>query len=574
MCKRIRVLCWFAVVLLACPTWSPVDAGSSQHGNLLQYQPVAPTAIQLESVFSGLSSPVYVTNAHDGTNRLFVVQQSGVIRVAQPGSSTLTTFLDITSRVLSGGERGLLGLAFHPLYSINGRFFVYYTRAQPVSDGAIVIAEYHRSAADPNQGDPASEIPLLTVPHPGQSNHNGGMIEFGPDGYLYAGTGDGGSANDPPNNAQNINVLLGKILRIDIDQPNGGVPYSSPPSNPFFGAIAGADEIYAYGMRNPWRYAFDRTTGQLWVGDVGQGAREEIDIITNGGNYGWRVMEGMICNPSFNGGSCTPPVGSTLPIADYAHSGGRCSITGGYVYRGGRGAVPVGAYIYGDYCTGEILQLVGGTQSLLLDTAFNISSFGGDEAREIYVVNLNGTVSRIASPSPPPPCTYSVFPTSAFFSQAGGDGSFGVICSTACNWIVASNASWINITSNNLGVGTDSVTFVVRENFSTGSRTGTIAVAGLTFSVTQAGSGCSYKVGSTNQSFGSAGGAGGVNVTAPQSCAWTASSNAGWIVVTSGSSGSGNGTVTYSVQANNGAVRVGTLNVAGRTVVIKQKPAG
>ena len=573
MRKRIRVLCWFAAVLLACPAWSPVDAGPSQDGNLLQYQPAAPAAIQVESVFSGLSSPIYITNAHDGTNRLFVVQQGGVIKVAQPGSSVLTTFLDITSLVLSGGERGLLGLAFHPLYSINGRFFVYYTRAQPVSDGAIVIAEYHRSASDPNQGDPQSEIPMLTIPHPGQSNHNGGMIEFGPDGYLYAGTGDGGSANDPPNNAQNINVLLGKILRIDIDQPNGGVPYSSPPSNPFFGATAGADEIYAYGMRNPWRYAFDRTTGQLWVGDVGQGAREEIDIVMNGGNYGWRVMEGMICNPNINGGSCTPPIGSTLPVADYAHSGGRCSITGGHVYRGGRGAVPVGAYIYGDYCTGEIFQLVGGTQSLLLDTAFNISSFGEDEAREIYVVNLNGTVSRIASTSPPPPCTYSVFPASAFFSQAGGDGNFRVVCSTGCNWIVASNASWINITSNNLGAGSDSVTFVVRENFSPGSRTGTVTVAGVTFTVTQAGSGCTYKVGSTNQSFGSPGGVGGVNVTAPQSCAWTALSNAGWIVITSGSSGTGNGTVTYSVQANNGAVRVGTITVAGRTVTIKQKPA-
>jgi glucose/arabinose dehydrogenase len=205
--------------------------------------------------------------------------------VAQPGASTTTVFLDITSRVLStGNEQGLLGLAFHPQYSVNGRFFVYYTRQ---TDGALVIAEYHVSAADPNVADFNPEIVILTIPHPGETNHNGGTIEFGPDGYLYAAPGDGGSGNDPPNNAQNINVLLGKVLRLDIDHPNGAI-------------------IYAYGMRNPYRYSFDRGTGQLYLGDVGQGAREEIDIVTLGGNYGWRVMEGSICNPNFNGGVCTP----------------------------------------------------------------------------------------------------------------------------------------------------------------------------------------------------------------------------------------------------------------------------
>jgi hypothetical protein len=232
------------------------------------------------------------------------------------------------------------------------------------------------------------------------ANHNGGMIEFGPDQFLYIGMGDGGSANDPGNRAQNINDLLGKILRIDVDQSVGGVPYSSPADNPFFGVTAGRDEIYAIGMRNPFRFSFDRITGQLFAGDVGQNAREEVDIITRGGNYGWRVMEGSICNPGFGGGVCAP-IG-IAPVAEYAHSTGRCSITGGYVYRGSQFSLPFGAYVYGDFCTGEIFMLSGGSAGVLLDTALNISSFGEDEAGEIYVVGLDGTINRISNPNPPP----------------------------------------------------------------------------------------------------------------------------------------------------------------------------
>ena len=224
--------------------------------------------IQLSPVVSGLSNTVFVTNAHDGSNRLFIIEKGGVIRVLQPGSSTPTTFLNITPAVLStASERGLLGLAFHPQYQTNGRFFVNYTRQ---TDGALQLAEYHVSASDPNVADTAQTI-ILTTPHPTNDNHNGGMIEFGPDGFLYIGLGDGGSANDPPGNAQNINALLGKILRIDIDHPAGGLNYSSPSSNPFFGATAGRDEIYSYGHRNPWRFSFDRGNGHLIVGDVGQG---------------------------------------------------------------------------------------------------------------------------------------------------------------------------------------------------------------------------------------------------------------------------------------------------------------
>lgn len=410
----------FSVCLLLLPIALPATGGTKD--KLTAQQPVVITIQLVPVVNSGLSSPVYVTHAGDGSNRIFIVEQSGVIKVLQPGSSTPSVFLDITNRVLSGGERGLLGLAFHPQYPTNHRFFVNYTRQ---TDGAIQIAEYHVSG-DPNISD-TNETPILTIPHPGQSNHNGGMIEFGGDGFLYIGTGDGGSGNDPPNNAQNVNTLLGKVLRIDIDQPSGGLPYSSPASNPFFGATTGADEIYAYGLRNPWRFSFDRGTGQLVLGDVGQGAREEIDIVTLGGNYGWRIMEGNICNPSFNGGMCTPPSGHVPPISEYSHSGGRCSITGGYSYRGVRSSLPAGTYVFADFCTGEIFMMQGGlnTSTVLLDTTMNIPSFGQDENGEIYVVG-GSAVQRIANPSPPPRHTLGVYSSSesAFYLRNSNSAGF------------------------------------------------------------------------------------------------------------------------------------------------------
>ena len=357
--------------------------------------------ITLENVVTGLDSPIYLANARDGSRRLFVVEQPGRIKVLDPGSSSPTVFLDITSKVLFGGERGLLGLAFHPEFESNRRFFVNYTR-QP--DGATVIAEYKASQANPDAAETAESI-LLTIAQP-FANHNGGMLEFGRDGFLYIGTGDGGSANDPGSRAQNINELLGKILRIDVDHSSGGSPYSSPPDNPFFGQVTGRDEIFAFGLRNPWRFSFDRVTDELYAGDVGQGAREEIDIITRGGNYGWRVFEGTSCTN--NDPALCSAGGFTGPIAEYGHNGGRCSITGGYVYRGSRGSLPPGAYAYADFCTGEIFLLQDGVQRLLLDTSLSISSFGEDEEGEIYVVGLGGTVQRIANPNIPPPDTFEI----------------------------------------------------------------------------------------------------------------------------------------------------------------------
>jgi hypothetical protein len=350
----------------------------------------------LEPVLSGLTQPLFLTHAHDGTNRKFIVEQPGRILVMQPESSTTAVFLDIRSRVLSGGERGLLGLAFHPQYAANGRLFVNYTR-QP--DGATVIAEYHASNMSPNAADPASEVVLLLIPQP-FDNHNGGMVEFGPDGFLYIGMGDGGSGNDPGNRAQNVNELLGKILRIDVDKPaSSAVRYSSPSSNPFFGPVAGRDEIFATGFRNPFRFSFDRLNGRLFAGDVGQSTREEIDIVTKGGNYGWRVLEGTFCT-GLGPVSCSV-LPALRPVTEYVRQSGRCAVTGGYVYRGSRRALPYGAYVFGDFCSGEIFVLHEGNQTVILDTSLGISSFGEDESGELYVVALGGSVSRITSSSSP-----------------------------------------------------------------------------------------------------------------------------------------------------------------------------
>jgi glucose/arabinose dehydrogenase len=364
-------------------------------------------AVELQPVLTGLSEPILLTNARDGSGRLFIIEQPGRIRVLQRDATSTTLFLNITSRVLAGGERGLLGLTFHPRFENNGRFFVNYTRRP---DGATVIAEYRVSPSDPNAGDPSSERVLLTIGQP-FANHNGGMIEFGHDGFLHIAMGDGGSANDPGNRAQNINVLLGKILRIDVDV-SGSAPYSSPPNNPFAGSIPGRDEIFAVGFRNPWRFSFDRMTGELYAGDVGQNAREEIDIVTLGGNYGWRVFEGTRCTNN-DPGLCN--LGAfTSPITQYQNgTGGRCSVTGGYVYRGSRRSLPVGSYVFGDFCTGEIFLFDRGVQSLLMDTGLNISSFGEDEAGEIYVVGIGGTVHRLVDPQapappPPPPPTFRI----------------------------------------------------------------------------------------------------------------------------------------------------------------------
>jgi glucose/arabinose dehydrogenase len=357
---------------------------------LVLHAGAAAASITLVPVLSGLDNPVLVANARDGSHRLFIVEQAGVIKVLQAGAASPTVVLDISAKVQFGGEQGLLGLTFHPQFASNGRFFVNYTR-EP--DGATVVAQYQMSTGNPNVADP-SETTLLVMPQP-FANHNGGMIEFGPDGFLYIATGDGGSGDDPGNRAQDNSQLLGKILRIDVDHPSGGLPYSSPPDNPFVGDPAGRAEIFAYGLRNPYRFSFDRATGDLYAGDVGQNAMEEIDIITRGGNYGWRTWEGTQCTG--NDPTRCNAAGYIFPITEYAHAAGRCAVIGGYVYRGARATLPGGSYIYGDLCSGEVFLLQLGFATIAHHTGRSLSSFGEDEAGELYVVSIGGTVERIAN---------------------------------------------------------------------------------------------------------------------------------------------------------------------------------
>lgn len=364
---------------------------------------LVPPAIVLQPVASGLSRPLYVTNT--GDSRLFIVQQDGQVRISQNGALLPTPFLNITSITSCCGERGLIGLAFHPNYPATNFVFAHFTSngatlpdGTPAALGDNVIMRFTASG---NVADPASGKTLLVIPQP-FSNHNGGSIEFGPDNFLYIGKGDGGSGNDPGNRAQNINLLLGKILRIDVDQNVNTPPYYGiPAGNPFVNA-PGADEVFLVGLRNPFRFSFDRANGDLWIGDVGQNAREEINQLpinaaAPGRNLGWRIYEGTLCT---NLDPCVFPVNYLPPVAEYARVNPRCSITGGYVYRGTQIPALVGSYVYADYCSGEIFRLAGTTQEVMLDTTNFITSFGEDAAGELYITTASGQVLRIAPAAP------------------------------------------------------------------------------------------------------------------------------------------------------------------------------
>jgi glucose/arabinose dehydrogenase len=353
-------------------------------------------AIELLPVAGGFTKLVYLTHAGDGTGRLFVVEQAGRILILKDGATSSTPFLDIVSIVgSSANEQGLLSVAFHPDYLNNGFFFVNYTDKQ----GDTVIARYQVSADNPEVADPNSAKILLTIDQP-YANHNGGQVEFGPDGYLYIGMGDGGAANDPENRGQSLNTLLGKILRIEVDT---GDPYGIPETNPFVNQSEASPEIWSYGWRNPWRFSFDRATGDLYVGDVGQNQYEEVDVelagAEGGQNYGWRLMEGQHC---FSPAECDPAAqGLTLPVAEYNHGLG-CSVTGGYVYRGKQFPALEGVYFYGDYCTGIIwgLRHEGNeqwSQVELLHSEETISSFGQDEAGELYLIDHRGGILQVAA---------------------------------------------------------------------------------------------------------------------------------------------------------------------------------
>lgn len=409
MRKRAVVRLLFPLTLALLLSWPP-------HPGL--GQPEWPT-LTTELFASGFSQPTVITHPGDGSERLFVVERRGMIQIVDASGTTAPEpFLDIQARVRdSGSEEGLLGLAFPPGFGSVDHFYVYYTDLS----GDNVLARY-RLSGDPNRADPDSEEILLYFDHPTYANHNGGHLAFGPDGYLYVATGDGGGAGDPQGNAQDLGSLLGKLLRLDVEipdpEPEGAVSdgnstsvteapyhlwlpviarqvpeYRIPPDNPFVGDPDARDEIWAYGLRNPWRFSFDRESGDLFIGDVGQASWEEIDYqpadSSGGLNFGWNIMEGAHC---YNASSCDT-TGLTLPIAEYP-SEGECAVTGGYFYRGPDEATMQGIYFFADYCSGRIwgLQLGDGDWAMqeLLDTPYFISTFGEDEAGELYLSDYAG----------------------------------------------------------------------------------------------------------------------------------------------------------------------------------------
>lgn len=366
---------WLAALLLPLL----VACGGSSDG--VAGPPETP-ALTLNPVVGGFVQPINITHAGDGSGRLFVTERGGVVRIVRNGVAATTPFLDLSALVQStDAEQGLLGIAFPPSFAERGNFYVHYTGLGGVGD--TVMARYTVGAVA-DLADPASGVTLLSAVQP-FVNHNGGQLAFGPDGMLYIGLGDGGAGGDPLANAQNPGSLLGKILRLDVESTTGVL---IPPDNPF------ANEVWTLGLRNPWRFSFDRATGDLYIGDVGESQFEEIDFqpfgAVGGQNYGWNVMEGLHCftDPSCDGSTFT------LPVAEYAHGAGDCSVTGGFVYRGAQYPSLQGIYFYGDFCSGRIwgLRRVGAAweNQLLLDSSLLISSFGEDEAGNLYVADLAG----------------------------------------------------------------------------------------------------------------------------------------------------------------------------------------
>ena len=384
----------------ACPqpqVCSPVAGCQQVVTTCADLVPVAGTSFKLRTVVpSGLSQPVYVTAPEGDARRLFAVEQPGRIRVVKDGQFLATPYLDLTDRVLFGGERGLLSVAFHPSFAANGRLYVYYT-AKPSGD--VRISEFTAASPGDDAADPATEVPLLTIGHATYANHNGGLVHFGPDGFLYAGVGDGGGGGDPLGSGQDTTSLLGKLLRIDVDSP--GTPVAG---NPFGNAI------YHYGLRNPWRWSFDRQTGDLYIGDVGQDLWEEVDFAAApapgqappaGTNWGWSVMEATHC---YGATSCSS-AGLAPPVLEYGHAEGQ-SITGGYVYRGRvmPDLAATGTYFYADFETGFVrtVRVVGGAAGTPQDvtgqlgvSAGSVSSFGEDGCGELYVVSYGGAIHQL-----------------------------------------------------------------------------------------------------------------------------------------------------------------------------------
>ena len=360
----------------------------------------APTDARIALVrrAGGLTKPIFLTSAKDGTGRLFIVEQTGKIKIYKDGVVLATPFLSIGSQVSDGYEQGLLGLAFHPGFKTNRKLYVNFTD----NNGDTIVREYKASSTNPNVVATSTARTIIKIGQP-YDNHNGGTLAFGPEGYLYIGMGDGGDGGDPGNRAQNIDSLLGKMLRLNVNGSTSTRNYLFPSGNPYIGR-AGRNEIWDIGLRNPYRFSFDRSTGDLWIGDVGQGKWEEIDRAKKtssgagrGTNWGWRVMEGFHCYSPSTGCNTS---GKTLPLLEYNHDNGRCAVTGGYVYRGTSIPTLVGGYVFADYCSGEIWVVNAGATSpasrtLLLDTSLLVSGFGENASGELYVLDHSGVLYAV-----------------------------------------------------------------------------------------------------------------------------------------------------------------------------------
>jgi glucose/arabinose dehydrogenase len=556
----------------------------------------ARAALKADVYVSGLSSPVAFVQNPASANTQYVVQQGGQIRIIINGVLQATDFLDVSSLVSLNSERGLLGLAFPPDHAATGRFYINYTNV----NGDTVIARYKRSTGNPMVADPATAFALrwpdgsrfIAQPYP---NHNGGTLAFGPDGYLYIGMGDGGGAGDPQGNAQNPNMLLGKMLRIDVGVSDADpVGYAVPGTNPFRTGPIIAPVTWAFGVRNPWKFSFDDPahggTGALVIGDVGQNLYEEIDYepAAHGGrNYGWRNREGM-----HDYDQSVPPAYTPLtePVFEYPHDPASpirgISIIGGYVYRGvSLGLSYNGRYFFADL-TGRVWSLgltidgltgeatasgylehtseLGGSSNL-----GSITAFGQDANDELYVVSYSrGIVFRIS-----PTCPVTLTPASASFDPVGGGASVGLTIPGGCSWTAASNAGFVTVTGGFSGTGSGTVSYTVASNAgapnaTTATRQATLTIADHSFTVAQAG--CSFAIAPTAGTFGSAGGAGFVDVATPATCPWTATNLPAWASTTSGGSGAGSGRWTFQVAANAGGPRTQTVAIAGRSFALTE----
>lgn len=433
---------WGVMSVLNSLALRPVDARVPGHlaPDVNAIAPLSFTITLEPVVTTGLANPVYLTHAGDGSGRLFVVEQGGLIRVIKNGTLQTAPYLDIRSLVLSGGERGLLSVAFDPDFKTNGTFYVDYT---DIPSGNTVVARYVVSDPASDVANPINATTILYIPQP-EANHNGGQLQFGPkDGYLYVGMGDGGGAGDQHGtigNGQDLGVLLGKLLRINVR----GVPaYTIPSSNPFTRTTGARPEAWAYGLRNPWRFSFDRVNGDLYIGDVGQNCYEEIDYQpadSHGGeNYGWRLMEGFHAFDPAQMSNCGQPIISpltlTLPITDYGHNLG-VAVVGGYVYRGVMYPQMNGVYFFGDDGSGRIwaMQQVSPgkwASSEKLDTPYSISAFGEDEGGELYVVDLGGQIFRIVSSAPPPDLSPTTKQASTGAVQSGDALTYTIVLRNA-----------------------------------------------------------------------------------------------------------------------------------------------